>query len=67
MLRDMAVETLLSLEEYLTTSYSPDREYRDGVLESELRTAAGVQLVVDKTLRIPDSPIVIPLLDVMEQ
>ena len=173
MLRDMAVETLLSLEEYLNTSYSPDREYRDGVLvernvgdeahsglqallsaylvrfrkqwrikvytelrvkvrekwypildvciyplpgfdgrypdrppllwieilshddrmvdvwakaneliengvpyvwiidpntlESELRTAAGVQLVAEKTLRIPDSPIVIPLLDVMEQ
>jgi Uma2 family endonuclease len=32
MLVDMAVETLLSLEEYLNTSYSPDREYRDGVL-----------------------------------
>ena len=170
---DMAVETLLSLEEYLNTSYSPDREYRDGVLvernvgekahsrmqvgfasylvrrrrqwniepylslrvrvrhqwyavsdvciyalpdfegryperppllwieilshddrmvdvwakaneliengvpyvwiidpntlESELRTAAGVQPVADKTLRIPDSPIVIPLADVMEE
>ncbi|HXB67129.1 MAG TPA: Uma2 family endonuclease [Candidatus Acidoferrales bacterium] len=169
----MAVATLLSLEEYLDTSYSPDREYRDGVLvernvgdeahsqlqillgaylvrfrkqwrikpytelrvkvhenwypipdvcvyplpgfegrypetppllwieilshadrmvdvwakaneliahgvpyvwiidpntlESELRTAAGVQPVADKTLRLPDSPIVIPLLDVMEQ
>jgi len=30
----MAVETqaLIPLEEYLSTSYSPDREYRDGVL-----------------------------------
>jgi len=25
-------ETLVPLEEYLNTSYSPDREYRDGVL-----------------------------------
>ncbi|MBV9745298.1 MAG: Uma2 family endonuclease [Acidobacteriia bacterium] len=25
-------ETLVSLEEYLSTSYSPDREYKDGVL-----------------------------------
>ena len=29
---DMSVETLLSLEQYLNTSYSPDREFRDGVL-----------------------------------
>jgi Uma2 family endonuclease len=29
---DMSAETLLSVEEYLNTSYSPDREYRDGVL-----------------------------------
>jgi Uma2 family endonuclease len=36
-------------------------------LESELRTAAGVQTVADKTLRLPDSPIVIPLLDVMAE
>lgn len=28
----MAVETLISLEQYLNTSFSPDREYRDGVL-----------------------------------
>jgi Uma2 family endonuclease len=28
----MSVGTLISLEEYLNTSYSPDREYRDGVL-----------------------------------
>jgi Uma2 family endonuclease len=169
----MAVETLISLADYLNTSYSPDREYRDGVLvernvgdkshsllqimlgaylvhrrkqwriqvyielrvkvhekwyplpdvciyplpgfegrypehppllwieilsnddrmvdvwakanelvkhgvpyvwiidpttlESELWTAAGVQPVVDKTLRIADTPIVIPLLDVMEE
>ncbi|HTX38761.1 MAG TPA: Uma2 family endonuclease [Bryobacteraceae bacterium] len=34
-------------------------------LESELRTATGVQPVTDKTLRLPDSPIVIPLRDVM--
>jgi Uma2 family endonuclease len=29
---NMSVETLISVEEYLKTSYSPDREYRDGVL-----------------------------------
>lgn len=34
-------------------------------LESELRTATGVQPVTDKTLRLPDSPIVIPLREVM--
>jgi Uma2 family endonuclease len=28
----MATTTLLSVEEYLHTSYSPDREYRNGVL-----------------------------------
>ena len=36
-------------------------------LESELWTAAGKQQVADKTLRLPDSPIVIPLRDVMEE
>lgn len=170
---DMGVETLASVEEYLNTSYSPDREYRDGVLvernvgdkaharlqgrlttylgrrrkqwkiemypelrikvrerwypipdvcvyslpdfeerypthppllwieilsnddrmvdvwekanelvangvphvwiidpnslESELRTPAGIEPVPNKTLRLPDSPIVIPLADVMEE
>jgi len=29
---DMSAATLLSLEEYLNSSYSPDREYRDGAL-----------------------------------
>jgi Uma2 family endonuclease len=28
----MGIGTLLSVDEYLNTSYSPDREYRDGVL-----------------------------------
>ena len=28
----MSVETLISLEEYLSTSYHPDMEYEDGVL-----------------------------------
>jgi len=28
----MSAGTLISLEEYLRTSYSPDREFRDGVL-----------------------------------
>ena len=28
----MSAGTLISLDEYLRTSYSPDREYRDGVL-----------------------------------
>jgi Uma2 family endonuclease len=32
MLLSMGAQTLISLEEYLTTSYSPDKEYRDGVL-----------------------------------
>jgi len=36
-------------------------------LESELRTAAGIEPVTDKTLRIPNSPIIIPLADVMEE
>ena len=36
-------------------------------LESELRTAAGVVRVADKTLRIPNYPIVIPLAEVMEE
>jgi Uma2 family endonuclease len=36
-------------------------------LESELRTAAGISPVPDKTLRLPDSPIVVPLIDVMEE
>ncbi len=36
-------------------------------LESELRTAAGVTQLQDKTLRLPDSPIVIPLLAVMDE
>lgn len=36
-------------------------------LESELRTAAGMQPIADKILRLPDSPIVIPLLEVMKQ
>jgi Uma2 family endonuclease len=34
-------------------------------LSSELRTQAGITPVTDKTLRVPNSPIVIPLLDVM--
>jgi Uma2 family endonuclease len=36
-------------------------------LESELRTADGIQRIADKTLRLPSSPIVIPLEDVMEE
>jgi Uma2 family endonuclease len=36
-------------------------------LESELRTPAGLSGVPDKTLRLQDSPIVIPLLDVMAE
>jgi Uma2 family endonuclease len=36
-------------------------------LESELRTPAGVQPVPDRTLRIPGSPIVIPLAEVMAE
>ena len=29
---DMGNETLIPLEQYLNTSYSADREYRDGVM-----------------------------------
>jgi Uma2 family endonuclease len=36
-------------------------------LESELRTPAGKTDLADKILRLPDSPIVIPLLDVMAE
>jgi len=36
-------------------------------LESESKSAAGGVLVMDKTLRVPDSAIVIPLLDVIEE
>ena len=36
-------------------------------LESELRTSAGVIQIQDKTLRLPDSPIVIPLLEAMDE
>jgi hypothetical protein len=36
-------------------------------LESELRTASGMSLVPNQTLTIPDSPIVIPLLEIMEE
>jgi len=36
-------------------------------LESELRTAAGVTQIKDKTLRIPDTPIVVPLVEVLEE
>ena len=36
-------------------------------LESELRTVAGIEQVPNQTLRIPESPIVIPLADVMEE
>ena len=35
-------------------------------LASELRTASGIKDVPNKTLRLADSPIVIPLLAVME-
>jgi Uma2 family endonuclease len=34
-------------------------------LEGELKTATSIQRAADKTLRLPDSPIVIPLADVM--
>ncbi|MBZ5617307.1 MAG: Uma2 family endonuclease [Acidobacteriia bacterium] len=36
-------------------------------LESELWTASGKMQVADRTLRLPDSPIVIPLADVLEE
>jgi hypothetical protein len=36
-------------------------------LESELRTANGVEKLADKTLCIPNTSIVIPLLDVVAE
>ena len=36
-------------------------------LESELRTGTGVTLITDKTLRIPETSIVIPLVEVLEE
>jgi len=36
-------------------------------LESELRTSSGINGVPDKTLRLANSPIVVPLLDVMTE
>jgi Uma2 family endonuclease len=36
-------------------------------LRSQLKTAAGVTELEDNTLRLPDSPIVVPLLDVIEE
>ena len=53
MLLNMGLGALLSLEEYLDRSYSPDREYRDGVLvernvgenaHAELQAALGSYL-----------------------
>ncbi len=32
MVIDMGVDSLLPVEEYLNTSYSPDKEYREGEL-----------------------------------
>jgi Uma2 family endonuclease len=36
-------------------------------LESQLRTSTGISAVADKTLRLPNSPIVVPLPDVIEE
>jgi Uma2 family endonuclease len=36
-------------------------------LESELRTGSGVTQIKDKILKIPETPIVIPLIDVLEE
>jgi Uma2 family endonuclease len=36
-------------------------------LESELRTASGVTQIKDRILKIPETPIVIPLIDVLEE
>jgi Uma2 family endonuclease len=36
-------------------------------LESELRTASGSTTIADKALRLEDSPIVVPLPDVMDE
>jgi Uma2 family endonuclease len=36
-------------------------------LDSELRTSGGIRGILDKTLRLADSAIVVPLLEVMEE
>jgi Uma2 family endonuclease len=36
-------------------------------LDSELRTPTGIKDVPNKTLRLPDSPVVVPLVEVMEE
>jgi hypothetical protein len=61
----------ISEEEYLGTAYEPDCEFADGVLidrnsgeqdHSWLQTAlAGSRKVEDRILRVPDSPISVPL------
>ncbi len=51
---NMSVGTLISVEEYLKTSYSPDREYRDGVVtERNLgdNAHADLQLALGSYLR----------------
>jgi Uma2 family endonuclease len=50
----MSAGTLISLADYLSTSYSPDREYRDGVLVERnvgARAHARLQLAVGAYLR----------------
>jgi Uma2 family endonuclease len=51
----MSVGTLISVEEYLKTSYSPDREYRDGVVTERNvgdNAHADVQLGLGSYLRV---------------
>ena len=55
---DMRVETLVSLEEYLNTSYDPDVEYVDGVLVERnvgdwLHSLTQRNIVVGLTVRYP--------------
>jgi Uma2 family endonuclease len=50
----MSVATLISVEEYLRTSYSPDREYRDGVLVERnvgTKSHSGLQAALAQYIR----------------
>src|SRR3989441_7941403 len=55
----MSVETLVSVEEYLSTSYDPDVEYVDGVLVERnvgdwVHSSVQRNIVVAFTLKYPD-------------
>ena len=57
--KDMGIQTLISVEEYLNTSYDPDVEYVDGVLVERnvgdwLHSLVQSNLIVAFTVKYPD-------------